>query len=149
PEQMELDLNDVVDDALHFIRHEIEFKSIKLSVNVPSTRPKILGDRIQLQQVVVNLLVNGMQAIVQTNPPERAIRIAIEPDEPDAVALSIHDSGPGIAPDNLDRIFESFFTTKVDGMGIGLAVCQSIIAAHRGSIAASNHPDGGACFRLS
>jgi len=149
PEQIALDLNDVVDDALHFIRHEIEFKSIKLSVNVPSTRPKILGDRVQLQQVVVNLLVNGMQAIVQTNPPERAIRIAIEPDEPDALALSIHDSGPGIAPDNLDRIFESFFTTKVDGMGIGLAVCQSIIAAHGGSIEASNHPDGGAYFRFS
>jgi len=149
PEQIELDLNDVVDDALHFIRHEIEFKSIKLSVNAPSTRPKILGDRIQLQQVVVNLLVNGMQAIVQTNPPRRAIRVAIEPDEPDALALSIHDSGPGIAPDNLARIFESFFTTKADGMGIGLAVCQSIIAAHGGSIEASNHPDGGACFRFS
>src|SRR5262249_22104985 len=133
----------------HFIRHEIEFKSIKLSVNVPSTRPKILGDRVQLQQVVVNLLVNGMQAIVQTNPPERAIRIAIEPDEPDALALSIHDSGPGIAGANLNLILESFFTTKADGMGIGLAVCQSIIAAHGGSIEASNHPDGGAYFRFS
>jgi two-component system, LuxR family, sensor kinase FixL len=149
PEQVELDLNDVVDDALHFIRHEIEFKSIKLSLNVPPKRPKILGDRIQLQQVVVNLLVNGMQAIVHADPPKRAISVAIESDEPNAIALSVRDSGPGIAPDHLARIFESFFTTKVDGMGIGLAVCHSIIAAHGGSIEALNHPGGGASFRFS
>ena len=149
PERMELDLNDVVEDALHFLRHDIESKSIKLSVNAPSTRPKIQADRIQLQQVVVNLLMNGVQAITQANSSERSIRVAIEPDETEALTLSIYDSGPGIASDNLDRIFESFFTTKVDGMGIGLAVCQSIITAHGGSIEASNHLDGGACFRFS
>lgn len=149
PERMELDLNDVVEEASHFLRHEIESKSIKLSVDVASTRPKILADRIQLQQVIVNLLVNSIQAIVQAGSPERRIRIATEPDETETLTLSIHDSGPGIPPDNIDRIFDSFFTTKADGMGIGLAVCQSILMAHGGSIEASNHPDGGAHFRFS
>ena len=149
PERMELDLNDVVEEASRFLRHEIKSKSIKLSVNIASTRPKILADRIQLQQVIVNLLVNSIQAIVQAGSPERRIRIATEPDETETLTLSIHDSGPGIPPDNIDRIFDSFFTTKTDGMGIGLAVCQSILIAHGGSIEASNHPDGGAHFRFS
>lgn len=149
PERTELDLNDVLEEALHFLRHEIESKSIKLSVNIASTRPKILADRVQLQQVIVNLLVNSIQAIVQAGSPERRIHIATEPDETERLTLSIHDSGPGIAPDNIDHIFDSFFTTKADGMGIGLAVCQSILIAHGGSIDASNHPNGGACFRCS
>jgi two-component system sensor kinase FixL len=114
-----------------------------------AARPKILADRIQLQQVIVNLLLNSIQAIVQAGSPERRIRIGTEGDEPEILTLSIHDSGPGIAPGDLDRIFESFFTTKVEGMGIGLAACQSIIAEHGGSIDASNHPDGGARFRFS
>ncbi len=149
PERTELDLNDVVEEALHFVRHEIESKSIKLSFNVSSTHPKVLRDRVQLQQVIVNLLVNGIQAIVRAHSSERRIRIATEPDDAGALALSVHHSGTGIASDNLNCIFESFFTTKPGGMGIGLAVCQSIIAAHGGSIEASNHPDGGACFRFS
>lgn len=149
PERTAVDLNDLVEEALLFLRHEIDSKSIKLSVNIASTRPKILVDRIQLQQVIVNLLINSIQAIVQAGSPERRIRIGTEPDKTETLTLSIHDSGPGIAPDTLDHIFDSFFTTKVDGMGIGLAVCQSIIAAHGGSIDASNHPDGGARFRFS
>jgi C4-dicarboxylate-specific signal transduction histidine kinase len=146
-ERTELNLNDVLQEALHFLRHEIESKSVMLSVDIASTRPNILADRIQLQQVIINLLINSIQAIVQANSPERRIRIALEPDESEMLALSIHDSGPGIAPDNIARVFDSFFTTKSDGMGIGLAVCQSILVAHGGRIEASNHPDGGACFR--
>jgi two-component system, LuxR family, sensor kinase FixL len=149
PERTELDLHDVVDEALHFVRHEIESKTINLSVRGFPGRSKVLGDRIQLQQVIVNLLVNSIQAIAQADPPERRIFIAAESADAGTLTLSIRDSGSGIAPDSLGRLFESFFTTKKEGMGIGLAVCQSIIAAHGGSIEASNHPDGGAYFRFS
>lgn len=148
-ERMELDVSDVVEEALHFLRHEIESKSVKLSLDIASPRPRVLADRIQLQQVIVNLLINSIQAIVQAGSAERHIRIATETDGPEKLMLSIHDSGPGIPPDNIAHIFDSFFTTKAEGMGIGLAVCQSILMAHGGSIEALNHPCGGACFRFS
>jgi C4-dicarboxylate-specific signal transduction histidine kinase len=149
PERSELDLHDVVDEALHFVRHEIESRTINLSVRGFPARPKVLGDRIQLQQVIVNLLVNSIQAIAQADPAERRIFIAADSADAGTLTISIRDSGSGIAPEDFGRLFESFFTTKKEGMGIGLAVCQSIIAAHGGSIEASNHPDGGACFRFS
>ncbi len=148
-ERTELDLSDVVEEALHFLRHEIESRSVRLSLNMASPRPKVVADRIQLQQVIVNLLINSIQAIVHAGSPERHIRIATERIVLEKLTLSIHDSGPGIPPDNLGHIFDSFFTTKAEGMGIGLAVCQSILTAHGGSIEASNHPRGGACFRFS
>ena len=108
----------------------------------------MLGDRIQLQQVVINLLVNSVQAIAQGGKSPRRIELRTSCDENGAVAFSIHDNGPGIADEDLGHIFDSFFTTKEAGIGIGLAICQSIIVAHGGGITASNHPDGGAEFRF-
>lgn len=149
PERTSLDLNDVVEEALLFVRHDIEAWRIDLSVKYGSGLPKIVGDRIQLQQVVVNLLVNGVQAIAQGSGLARRIDLATGRDAQGAATFSIHDTGPGVAEENLDRIFDSFFTTKETGMGIGLAICQSIVMAHGGRITASNHPDGGAQFRFS
>ncbi|PYE86964.1 PAS domain-containing sensor histidine kinase [Phyllobacterium leguminum] len=149
PARVSLDLNDVIEEALLFVRHDIEAKSIHLSVRLASNLPVILADRVQLQQVIVNLLVNSIQAIAQGCRPVRKIDLATRVDGEGAVVFSIHDSGPGIPDENLDNIFDSFFTTKETGMGIGLAVCQSIILAHGGSIGASNCSDGGAQFRFS
>lgn len=149
PEGIPLDLNDVVDEALLFVRHDIEAKSIYLSVDLGDDLPMIVGDRIQLQQVVVNLLVNSIQAIAQAEIPQRRIEIQTTVDENSSVQFSIRDSGPGIEVDDLDHIFDCFFTTKDGGVGIGLAVCQSIVMAHGGSISASNDPVGGALFRVS
>jgi two-component system, LuxR family, sensor kinase FixL len=109
----------------------------------------MIGDRVQLQQVVVNLLVNSVQAIVQGGGSARRIELRTDVDGHRAVIFTIRDTGPGIAEDDLERIFESFYTTKDAGMGMGLAICQSIIESHGGSIAVSNHRDGGACFRVS
>lgn len=148
-ERIPLDARDVVEEALPFVHHDIESKHIELTIAADPARPMVLGDRIQLQQVVVNLIVNGIQAICQADPPERRIRICIGTGAGGALSLSIRDNGPGIPAPDLDRVFESFFTTKPEGMGIGLAVCHSIIGAHGGSIEASNHPEGGACFRIS
>ena len=109
----------------------------------------MIGDRIQLQQVVVNLLMNSVQAMAQGGGPARRIDLRTNGDDDSGVVFTIRDTGPGIANENLDRIFESFFTTKHTGMGMGLAICRSIIVGHGGGITASNRPDGGAQFQFS
>jgi PAS domain S-box-containing protein len=144
PERAALDLADVAEEALFFVRHDIESRRIALSINAARGLPRVLGDRVQLQQVIVNLLVNSVQAISQAGRPARRIWVSIGSAEGGMVSFSIRDSGPGIAAADLDRIFESFFTTKEGGVGIGLAVCQSIVRAHGGCIGASNHAGGGA-----
>lgn len=148
PERIPIDLNEVVEEALLFMRHEVESRSIKLSANLAARLPNVRADRIRLQQVIVNLLVNSIHAIAQAEGPIRRIDLDTGIDKDNAVSFSIRDSGPGIADENLERVFESFFSTKKDGMGIGLAICQSIITAHGGRIAVSNHPEGGAQFRF-
>lgn len=148
-ERLPLDAKELVEEALLFVHHDIESQHIKLAVSADPSLPQILGSRIQLQQVVVNLVVNSIQAISQGDSPERRIQIDIDGDAAGGLRFSVRDSGPGIAAQDLGRVFDSFFTTKADGMGIGLAVCHSIISAHGGSIQAANHPDGGACFSFS
>ncbi|MGK6355727.1 sensor histidine kinase [Sphingomonas sp. DT-207] len=141
-----LDLNAVVEEALMFVCHDLEARAILLSVRLDIGVPRVLGDRVQLQQVVVNLLVNSLQALAGIE--KGRIELATGPDGAGGVRFSIRDTGPGIAAENIDRVFEGFFTTKAEGMGIGLAVCQSIIAAHGGAIAVANHEQGGACFHF-
>ena len=148
PERAALDLKSVTAEALAFVRHDIESAHIALSIDIPQILPRIAGDRIQLQQVIVNLLLNSIQAINQAASPERRIRIGIETGR-SMLTVSIRDSGPGIAQGDFDRLFESFFTTKKSGMGIGLTICRSIVTAHGGTIAASNDPAGGARFEFT
>lgn len=146
PEQAKLDLNAIVEESLLFVRYEIESRSITLSLHLGRDLPRLLGDRIQLQQVIVNLLLNAVQAIGQES--RGCITIDTAVDAQGSISFGIRDNGPGIADENLDRLFSSFFTTKEEGMGIGLAICQSIITAHGGAITACNHPKGGALFRF-
>jgi two-component system, LuxR family, sensor kinase FixL len=149
PERSLLDLGEVVEEALHFVRHDLDTRMIGLSVQLDGGLPLVLGDRVQLQQVAVNLLVNSLQALVQSGAPGGRIELHTGSDGEGAVIFSIRDNGPGIAGEDMDRIFDGFFTTKEDGIGIGLAICQSIIVAHGGTIRVANHPDGGALFLVS
>lgn len=148
-ERTELDLREVAEEAILFVRHDIEGELIDLSIDVPQDLPKVLGDRVQLQQVMVNLLINAIQAIAQARCAERQIRVSIRPDAESTLLFSVRDSGPGIAAGDLTRIFDSFFTTKDGGMGIGLAICQAIIIDHGGRISGSNHHEGGALFHFT
>jgi signal transduction histidine kinase len=148
PERQLLDLNDVVDEALLVIRHDIETRAIQLSVRLGLGLPRVTGDRVQLQQVMVNLLVNSIQAIGQAGVKDGHIELTTGLGDGGAVVAAIRDNGPGIAEENLERVFDGFFTTKAEGLGLGLAICQSIVTAHGGGIAAANRPEGGACFRL-
>lgn len=149
PEKHLIDLNEVVEEALLFIRHDIDSKSVALSTTFGAGLPRVMGDRIQLQQVIINLLVNSVQAMALSGQPTRRIDIQTSIDESGSIAFSIFDNGPGVAAADLDHIFDSFFSTKDAGIGIGLAICQSIISAHGGRISGSNRANGGAHFRFA
>jgi C4-dicarboxylate-specific signal transduction histidine kinase len=148
PHHVRLDLNEVIRDALGFVRHDCEERSIRIQLDLAADLPPVTGERVQLQQVVVNLLVNGAQALEAVAPEAREIRVATFREEAGAAAFSISDNGPGVPPEDLERIFGGFFTTKEGGMGIGLTICQSIVAAHGGAITAASRQGGGAEFRV-
>jgi len=147
PKRTALNLNQVVEEALMFVRHDIEERGIRLGIRLDTGLPRVRGDRVQLQQVVVNLLVNSLQALA--GRAQGRIEISTARDGFGGVRLSVRDDGPGIADEDIHRVFEGFFTTKQDGMGIGLAVCQSIIGGHGGGISAANHAQGGALFQVT
>ena len=131
-------LDELIDGVLVFLRHEVQMRGVTVLHHPAPGAPRVLADRVQLQQVIVNLAVNAMQAMEQACSEDR--RITIRTIVPDVTTLrcAVEDSGPGIAPDHLRRLFESFFTTKPDGMGMGLPICRSIIEAHGGHIGADN-----------
>jgi len=140
-------IDELILEALLFLRHEVESRGVTVSHDLAPGDPKILADRVQFQQVIVNLAVNAMQAMAEAGSSERRITIRTTVSDAATICCSVEDSGPGIAPENLDRIFDSFFTTKQDGMGMGLPICHSIIEAHGGRIAGdSKSSHGGARF---
>jgi signal transduction histidine kinase len=110
--------------------------------------PRVRGDRIHLQQVLLNLVVNGMEAMADTPAAGRSLRVRTSVNGSAQVEVSVSDTGPGIPADRLGRLFDSFFTTKEHGMGLGLSIARSIVEAHGGWIRAENATGGGATFRL-
>jgi PAS domain S-box-containing protein len=147
PEQQLLSIDDVVNESLSFLQHELREKGTIVSLDLTRELPQIVGDRTQLQQVIVNLTINAVQAMHQLAPADRSISVRTTLSDPETVCCSIEDSGPGIDPEHLPRLFDSFFTTKDTGMGMGLAICQSIVEAHGGRIRADNNSAlGGARF---
>ncbi len=141
PEQKSVDLNRLIEEAMLFLRHELQRNEIEASLRLGQSLPHILGDRVQLQQVIVNLAVNAVQAMASVENSQRQLTIETAATSDDHVLMKVSDTGPGIANDVLQRLFESFFTTKATGMGIGLPVCLSIIEAHGGRISAGNRED--------
>jgi signal transduction histidine kinase len=147
PEQTLLSLDDVIREALLFLRHEVESRGVAVSHFSALGPQKVLADRTQLQQVVVNLAVNAMQAMAQAASTNRNIIVRTAVSDPASVRCSVEDSGPGIERLHIMRLFDSFFTTKDGGMGMGLRICRSVIEGHGGRIAADNGSElGGARF---
>src|SRR5690606_9122864 len=139
-------LDELIRDAVGFLAHELKLHGIKIEVLSVSAKALVKVDRIQLQQVIVNLIINAVQAIVNTNTERRHIRITTAVDEAQ-VTCTVEDSGPGISPDDADQIFQSFVTTKSGGMGMGLPISRSIIEAHEGQLTAGTKSSlGGAVF---
>ncbi|ANY84499.1 ATPase (plasmid) [Microvirga ossetica] len=146
-ELRKLDLNDVTRETVKFLSMQAIGRKVELvSVLTPDALP-ILGDRIQLQQVILNLVVNGIDAMRDTPTQNRIISIQSSRAE-NFAELSVSDNGPGIPEDKLNEIFEPFFTSKAEGMGMGLSIARTIIEAHDGQIWAENRDHGGASFRI-
>ncbi|WP_354268675.1 sensor histidine kinase [Bradyrhizobium japonicum] len=130
-----------------FLRHELQAKSTSVSLDLALAPPRVLGDRTQLQQVVLNLAINAVQAMAQSGVERRCILIRTVQLDHETVCCIVEDSGPGIDPTRIPRLFDTFFTTKDTGMGLGLSISRSIIEAHGGCIRAENGSGlGGARF---
>jgi PAS domain S-box-containing protein len=149
PEQRSVGVNLIVEEAVLFLRHELQRNDVAVSLDLASELPQILGDRVQLQQVVVNLAINGIQAMAHDNSPARILTVRTAATLDGGILLEVEDTGPGIDVSDAGRLFESFFTTKATGMGIGLPICRTIIEAHGGQISAGSRTNGsGARFTI-
>lgn len=144
PARMELSVNDVVSEVLRLIHPEIARKGIIVSTDLEKKLPSVQGDRVQLQQVVFNLLHNGIEAMETLNERPKQICISSKMRGQDAIVVEIRDHGPGLS--DPEKAFEPFYTTKEKGMGMGLAICRSIVEAHGGSLGISPSQSPGTTF---
>jgi C4-dicarboxylate-specific signal transduction histidine kinase len=149
PQRMRLDLDDVIEQVIMLVQRELLTNRVTLRLELARSLPPVFGDRVQLQQVVMNLAVNGIQAMatVEGRPRELLIR-TLHPTS-DQVLVEVRDSGVGIVPENMSQLFNAFFTTKPYGMGMGLSICRSIIEAHGGRIWATSNGGPGATFQFT
>jgi hypothetical protein len=122
---------------------------ISVRTQLAESLPVIQGDRVQLQQVILNLLINAIEAMSGMSEEPRELLISTRDTETDGVLVAVRDSGPGIAPESVDRLFESFYTTKPTGLGMGLSICRSIIEAHQGRLWASANTPRGTVFQFT
>ena len=136
-----------ITESLQFLRHELQSKGVSISLDLAPALPPVIGDRTQLQQVVVNLAINAAQAMGESGTTLPRLSITTSAADGQGVSCVVEDNGPGINPEHLPRLFDSFFTTKDSGMGMGLPISRSIVEAHRGEIRADNGSAlGGARF---
>lgn len=144
-----LEINLLTEEVLRLVKEDAFSRRIKITIELSPQLPAVHGNRVQLQQVVLNFITNAMDAMARQPPKRRRLTVCTRLAPYGAVEVSVSDSGPGIQPDHLSRLFQPFFTTKKNGLGIGLSVAEKIVRAHSGRIWAENCPNGGAVFRLA
>jgi len=147
-EKVPLDVNDVVREVIALVQRELTSHQVSLQMELAPALPMTLGDRVQLQQVMINLVMNGIEAMQSTTDRPRELVIRSRQDETRQVIVSVTDCGVGISPEDADRLFNVFFTTKSSGMGMGLSICRSIVEAHGGRLSASGNEGPGATFQF-
>jgi C4-dicarboxylate-specific signal transduction histidine kinase len=141
-ERHPVDVTEVIKEVVALLRKELERREITLEVALHADLPRVLGDIVQLQQVLLNVLVNATEAMGRERGP-RDLRVATGVGEPGVLSITVRDSGVGVPPGELERIFQRFVTTKPEGLGMGLSISRSIVDAHGGRIWATANPDGG------
>jgi C4-dicarboxylate-specific signal transduction histidine kinase len=149
PEMIRLDINEVVEEAVTLLRYEALRHGVAIQLDLDSRLLPVRGDRVQLQQVIINLAVNGMQAMTTVQDRDRVLIMRTQPHQSDRVLVAVEDVGVGIKPENADRLFSAFYTTKPDGLGMGLSICRSIIEAHGGRVWASPGTGPGMTFQFT
>lgn len=148
PEKVCFPARALVEDAVSILRSELAKNDIRLRYTVGKEVPDVVGDRIQLQQVIINLMVNAIQALTQPGVGNRVLTMRVSRED-NEIGIEVEDTGPGIDPDHVPRLFNAFFTTKPEGMGMGLSICKSIVEAHRGRIEVKPANPNGAVFRVT
>jgi signal transduction histidine kinase len=143
-----LDINDIANEAVALVQHELARQRVSLRMELAAGLPRVNGDRIQLQQVIVNLMNNGIEAMQAVTDRPRELIIRTHQDGAHQVLIAVKDCGVGIGAENADELFKPFFTTKSTGMGMGLSICRSIIEAHGGRLSASGNTGPGATFQF-
>jgi PAS domain S-box-containing protein len=142
-----IEINDTILEVIALTRTEAANNSVSVRTQLAEGLPPVQGDRVQLQQVLLNLIINAIEAMRDVNEEERELLI-VTGNEPDGVSVEVRDSGPGFAPAALERVFEAFYTTKPGGLGLGLSICRSIMEAHNGRLWAGPNMPRGAIFRF-
>lgn len=144
-----LDINDVILEVLALAQSEAGRNRVSLKQQLADNLPPVRGDRVQLQQVILNLIINGLEAIAKSNDGVRELSVSSGIDEANNVVVAVRDSGEGLEAANLERVFDAFFTTKPDGMGMGLAISRTIIESHGGRLWATANSPRGAVFQFT
>jgi PAS domain S-box-containing protein len=149
PRKDRLDINDTIREVIALTRSELRRTGTSLQTQLADGLPLVSGDRIQLQQVMLNLILNAVDAMSGSDGGSRELLISTEADEGNGVRVAVRDWGPGLKPESLDRLFDAFYTTKPDGMGMGLSICRSIIEAHGGRVWATTNVPRGAVLQFT
>ncbi|WEX91326.1 PAS domain S-box protein [Sinorhizobium garamanticum] len=144
----EVDLNGLIEDSVALLKGEVRSHRILLRTELAQDLPAVEGDRVQLQQVILNLVMNGIESMKKVADRPRELLIRSRRDASGAVLVAVQDAGVGLDPQNAERVFEAFYTTKAEGLGMGLAICRSIIEAHRGQLWAEANEPWGAVFQF-
>ena len=148
PRKDALDINEAIREVVGLTRGEVVKNNISVQTQLAEGLPRIHGDKVQLQQVILNLIINAVEAMSSVPEGSRELLIGTRKDV-GGVVVVVQDSGPGLSPESLDRLFDAFYTTKAGGMGMGLSICRSIVEAHGGQIWASRDVGPGATLQLS
>jgi PAS domain S-box-containing protein len=144
-----LEINQAILEVIALTRGEVERTGVALQTQLADDLPLVRGDRVQLQQVILNLILNAVEAMSAAGEGARELLISSGSAEPDGVLVAVRDSGPGLAPANIEHLFEAFYTTKPGGLGMGLSICRSIIEAHGGRLSAAANVPTGAVFQFT
>ena len=147
-EYVPLDLNEIVTDVARLVTSDAAARNVSMRLAVAPGLPSVRGDRVQLQQVLLNLVLNGLDALRAPDIPDRILSIRTFRESEEFVGIAVQDSGAGIAAKDADHIFEPLYTTKSEGIGMGLAIARTIVGAHGGRLTATNNVDGGATFQF-
>jgi signal transduction histidine kinase len=149
PRHDQLDINEAILEVIEVTRSELLRNGVSLQTEFASGLPLIRGDRIQLQQIVLNLIMNAVEAMSEASKGSRDLLISTAEDISNSVLVAVRDTGPGLNPESLERLFDPFYTTKPGGMGMGLSICRSIVEAHGGRVWAAANVAQGASFHFS
>jgi signal transduction histidine kinase len=148
-EKVPLDVNDAVRETIPLVQRELISHQVLLRMELAPALPMIFGDRVQLQQVIINLVMNGIEAMQSVTDRPRELVIQSSQDETHQVLVNVTDCGVGISAENAEQLFNAFFTTKSGGMGMGLSICRSILEAHGGRLWVTANAPHGAAFQFT